>query len=384
MIQLSRRSSQITQSEIRAMSLACRSVGGINLSQGVCDTETPMNVLDGAKEALYAGHNSYTRHDGITSLREAIAAKEFRDKGISIDPDSEIVVTGGATGALYSAVMALLDPGDEVVVFEPFYGYHVSTFQSAGLGIRYVRLSEPDWQFTDEQLLKAITPSTRAILINTPSNPSGKVFTREELLRIGKIAEKFNLILISDEIYEYFVYTGSHISPLSIPELRTRTVLVGGFSKTFSITGWRVGYTIAPKEITTAIGHLSDLVYVCAPAPLQAGVAQGLMELPAQHYNDLRDDHRIKRDMICESLRKAGLNPTVPDGAYYLLADISRIEAPTSRDRALKLLTMTGIAGVPGSAFFHDNSGDHLIRFCFAKDQAIIEECCRRFESIQL
>lgn len=365
------------------MSLACRNVGGINLSQGVCDTETPKVVLDGAVSAMYDGQNSYTRHDGIVQLREAIAAKESRDKNVTIDPHQEIIVTGGATGALYSAVLALLDPGDEVIIFEPFYGYHVSTLESAGVGIQYVRMQEPNWDFTDEQLHAAVTPRTRAILINTPSNPSGKVFTREEILRIGKVAEQHNLIIFSDEIYEYFVYEGTHCSPLSIPELRSRTIVIGGFSKTFSITGWRVGYTIAPAEISSVIGHLSDLVYVCSPAPLQAGVTQGLNDLPPSHYADLRDDHRIKRDMICDSLVKSGLTPTVPHGAYYLLADFSIVKAPTSRDRALKVLELTGIAGVPGSAFFHDNSGDHLIRFCFAKDLPIIEECCRRFESIK-
>lgn len=383
-MQLSKRSSEITQSEIRAMSLACRRAGGINLSQGVCDTETPLPVLTGAKDAISSGHNSYTRHDGITSLREAIAGKESREKGVNIDPDSEIVVTAGATGALYSAVLALLDPGDEVIVFEPFYGYHVSTLQSAGVSIKYIRLSEPNWEFTDEQLASAVGEKTRAILVNTPGNPSGKVFTRDELERIGKVAVVNDLIIFSDEIYEYFVYEGSHISPISIPELRDRTVVIGGFSKTFSITGWRVGYTVAPKEITDAIGHLSDLVYVCAPAPLQAGVAQGIMELPASHYEELRDDHLEKRDMICTALTEMGLNPTVPKGAYYLLADISKIEASSSRERALKFLEMTGIAGVPGSAFFHDNSGDHLIRFCFAKEKSIIEECCERLRKLKL
>ncbi len=382
-MQLSRRSSNITQSEIRAMSLACRKVDGINLSQGVCDTETPSPVLNSAQTAISDGHNSYTRHDGIDPLRTAIASKELRDKGVEIDPDSEIVVTSGATGALYSAVMALLNPGDEVVVFEPFYGYHISTLQSADISIKYVRLSAPNWDFTDEQLAEVITDKTRAILINTPGNPSGKVFTRNELLRIGTFAEKHDLIIFSDEIYEYFVYDGEHISPISIPELRHRTVVVGGFSKTFSITGWRVGYTIAPPHVTDAIGHLSDLIYVCAPAPLQVGVAQGLTDLLPEHYDALRDDHLIKRDMICAALSKAGLNPTVPKGAYYLLADISKVPGETSRDKAINLLEMTGIAGVPGSAFFHDNSGDNLIRFCFAKEISIIEECCRRFEKLE-
>ncbi len=383
-MKLSRRSSEITQSEIRAMSLACRKANGINLSQGVCDTETPSEVLAAAREAITAGHNSYTRHDGIDPLRQAIADKELREKGVALDPEAEIVVSSGATGALYSAVMALLDPEDEVVVFEPFYGYHVSTLQSANVNINYVRLAEPTWEFTDEQIENAITPKTRAILINTPGNPSGKVFTREELLRIGEIAEKHDLIIFSDEIYEYFVYEGEHVSPISIPELRPRTVMVGGFSKTFSITGWRVGYTVAPPTVSAAIGHLSDLVYVCAPAPLQVGVAEGIRSLSKEHYKELSDDHLAKRDMICASLKKAGLNPTVPKGAYYLLADISKIEAESSRERALKFLELTGIAGVPGSAFFHDNSGDHLIRFCFAKEMSIIEECCARIEKISL
>jgi len=383
-MQLSKRSSNITQSEIRAMSLACRKANGINLSQGVCDTETPSPVLESARQAISGGHNSYTRHDGIDPLRTAIAEKELRDKGINVDPNSEIVVSSGATGALYSAVMALLNPGDEVIVFEPFYGYHISTLQSADITINYIRLTAPEWEFTDEQLAEVVTSKTRAILINTPGNPCGKVFTRDELLRIGRFAEQHDLIIFSDEIYEYFVYEGEHISPISIPELRPRTVVVGGFSKTFSITGWRVGYTIAPAHVTDAIGHLSDLIYVCAPAPLQVGVAAGLNSLSEDHYLELRDDHLKKRDMICASLAKAGLNPTIPKGAYYLLADVSKVPGKTSREKALNLLEMTGIAGVPGSAFFHDTSGDNLIRFCFAKELSIIKECCKRFENLVL
>ena len=222
------------------------------------------------------------------------------------------------------------------------------------------------------------------ILINTPGNPSGKVFTREEIVRIGALAEKHELYIFSDEIYEYFVYEGKHVSPISIPSLRPRTVVIGGFSKTFSITGWRIGYILAPPEVAAAIGRLSDLVYVCAPAPLQVGVAEGIRSLSLTHYEELKQDHLEKRDLICASLNKAGLTPTICKGAYYLLCDVSKIEGNSSREKAMKLLEMTGIGGVPGSAFFHDNSGDHLIRFCFAKEKHIIEECCRRFEALNL
>ena len=382
-MKLSKRGSVASQSEIRAISMAIdKDPNNINLAQGICDTETPHDVLQGASDAIHAGQNIYTRYDGIPQLREAIAFKEKRDYGVDLDPNTEIAVTNGASGAFYGAIMALLDRGDEVVVFEPYYSYHVTQMASNGVTSTFVRLQEPEWEFTDDQIEAVVTSKTRGILINTPGNPSGKVFTREELLRIGNIAEKYNLIIFSDEIYEYFVYEGKHISPISIPQLRPRTVVIGGFSKTYSVTGWRVGYTLAPPEAIAAMGRLNDLVYVCAPAPLQVGVAQGIMNLPCEHYEELMRDHLEKRDMICASLTKAGLTPTVCKGAYYLLCDVSKVEGETSRDKAMNLLNKIGIGGVPGSAFYHDASGDHLIRFCFAKEKHIIEECCRRFESL--
>lgn len=381
---LSDRASLVTQSEIRAMSRACAEFGGINLSQGVCDTETPAPVLEGACSAIMEGYNSYTRSEGIDNIRRAIAQRELNNKGISINVDQEVVVTSGATGAFYSAILATTNPGDEVIIFEPYYGYHVSTLVSAGINIKYVRLNYPNWAFKKEDIESVITSKTKGILINNPSNPGGKVFTREELLVIGDIAKKNSMLIYSDEIYEHFVYDDKkHISPLEIAALRDRTILVGGFSKTFSITGWRVGYTIAPKQITEAIAHMSDLVYVCAPAPFQHGVVNGIEKLKPAHYRDLCKDHEVKRDMICNALTSAGLNPAIPSGAYYVLADLSVIDSESSRDRALKFLEETGVAGVPGSAFYHDNSGDNLIRFCFAKDMDIIEESCRRISEFR-
>lgn len=381
-IAISERASHIRQSEIRAMSMACKKYDGLNLSQGVCDTETPDIVLQSAKNAIDHGYNSYTQSIGITALRNAIALKEHQLKGVDLNPEEEIVVSSGATGAFYAALLATLNPGDEAVVFEPFYGYHISTLQALNIKINYVRLEGETWDIPFDKVEAAITDKTKAIIINTPGNPSGKVWTHPELECIGKIAAEKDLIIFSDEIYEYFVYGDrAHISPISLPELRERTIVVGGFSKTFSITGWRVGYTLAPPHVSKIIAEMSDLVYVCAPSPLQTGVTEGILTLSEGHYKWLRDDHYEKREKICGALADAGFTPSVPDGAYYLLADFSSIEAGSSRDRAITFLKETGIAGVPGSAFFHDNSGDHLIRFCFAKEMAVIDEVCKRIKS---
>lgn len=379
---LSKRSQIIKgQSEIRAMTLACTECNGINLSQGVCDTETPLPVLAGAKEAIDRGDNNYTRLDGIDELRLAIAHKEKAYKNIDVDPNSEVVVSNGATGGLYNAVMTLLDPGDEVVVFEPYYGYHVHTFLTAGVSINYVSMKAPDWEFKIEDLEKTVTSKTKAIMVNTPSNPCGKVFSKEELEAIGEIAEKNDLYIFSDEIYEYFVYDGlNHISPASIGKLKERTIIIGGFSKTFSVTGWRIGYTIAPPEITKILGQFNDLVYICPPAPLQHGITVGLKTLGDDHYQKLRADHFELREIFCSTLDKVGMTPYVPKGAYYVLTDISGLPGNNCKDKVMRFLDKTGVAGVPGYSFYHDNSGDDLVRFCFAKEKHVIEDACNRIE----
>ena len=268
---LSRRCDSLVHSEIRNMSLECEKVGGLNLSQGVCDMEIPLPVVEGARAAILAGQNSYTRYDGIKELRVAIAKKSKDYNGITADPESEIIVSGGSTGAFYSACLALLDPGDEVILFEPYYGYHRITLEAAQGVATYVRLRLPDWTFTAEDLEKAFTPRTRGIMVNTPANPSGKVFTAGELATIQKFAEKHDLFIFTDEIYEYIVYDGrKHISPGSLPGAAGRTITISGYSKTFSVTGWRVGYSISDAKWARMIGYMSDLVYVCAPSPLQA------------------------------------------------------------------------------------------------------------------
>lgn len=385
MISLSRLAGSIVQSEIRIMSVECARVGGINLAQGVCDTELPPPVRDGATAAIRSGLNSYTRLDGITDLRQAIAAKLRRDNGIYVDPEREVVVTVGSTGAFYSTCVALLDPGDEVIVFEPYYGYHVNTLALVQATPVYVKLAPPDWTFSRAELERAITKRTRAIVVNTPANPTGKVFSREELGWLAELAQRHDLFVFTDEIYEYFLYDGrEHISPATLPGMAERTVTISGFSKTFSITGWRIGYAATSARWAPAIGYFHDLAYVCAPAPLQAGVAAGLRELKPDFYADLGAEYAKKRKLICDTLSSIGLTPCVPQGAYYVLADASSLPGNSSKERAMHLLHAAGVASVPGASFYGDKGGEQILRFCFAKTETDLAEACRRLESLRV
>jgi len=382
---LSERKEWVLQSEIRNMSIECDRIFGINLSQGVCDTEVPLLVRRGAQEAIDAGVNTYTRYDGLAELRQAIAAKQRRFTGMDVDPESEIIVSAGATGALYCACLALLNPGDEVIIFEPYYGYHINTIIATQAIPVYVRLEQPDWTFSMADLEAAVTPRTRGIMINTPANPSGKVFTVSELEALAAFAQRHDLFVFTDEIYEHFLFDGRrHVPPATLQGMRERTITISGLSKTFSITGWRIGYCICDPRWTQTIGYFNDFVYVCAPAPLQMGVAKGLKELERDYYESLSREYLVKRDIICNALDQVGLTPCVPQGAYYVLADISRVPGKNSKERAMHLLRQTGVACVPGEAFYHDNSGELLARFCFAKEDGVLAEACRRLAGLKL
>jgi len=361
------------------MTVECERMKGINLAQGVCDMEVPLPVRGGAHAAIERGRNAYTRHDGTEELRAAIAAKMAAFNGISVDSEREIVVSAGSTGALYCAFVALLDPGDEVVVFEPYYGYHLNTLAAVDALPVFVRMSPDGWVFSREDLRAAIGPRTKAILVNTPGNPTGKVFTSEELSWIAEAALDFDLFVFTDEIYEYFVYDGArHISPGSMPDIADRTITVSGYSKTFSITGWRIGYCIANVRWAEMIGYVNDLVYVCAPAPLQAGVAEGIRLLSNDYYAGLVGEFTGKRERICRALRDAGFGLAPPEGAYYVLADASHLPGESAWERATFLLNSTGIASVPGDAFFTIGDGSRLLRFCYAKEDDVLDEACRR------
>lgn len=371
------------QSEIRAMTTECDRIGGINLAQGVCDTPVPAAVEAEALAAIHAGHNIYTRLDGIERLRKAIAAKQMRDYGLVYDPETEVLVASGATAGLHAAAMALLNPGDEVLLFEPFYGYHVATLKSMRVKPVLVPLAEPDWALDTDALHAAITPRTRALILNTPANPSGKVFNRAELEAVAEVARTHDLFVLTDEIYEYFVYDGAkHIAPATLEGMRERTIVMSGFSKTFSVTGWRLGYVTADARWMAAMGYFHDLTYVCAPAPLQHGAAAGLEQLPPEFYTQVAVDHQSKRERILAALRDAGMEASVPAGAYYVLARANHLPGKTAAERARHLLAATGVASVAGSAFFRPGRGENLLRFCFAKRDHDLDEACARLRRL--
>lgn len=383
-LKLSSRHEWVRKSELRAMSVECERVGGVNLSQGVCDLAVPAPVTRAAKAAIDAGDNSYSRHDGTGALRRAIADKYRRRAGLDVDPETNVVVSAGATGALYCACLALLEPGDEVILFEPYYSYHESTLIATEAKPVFVPTVAPDWQFSMADLERATTKRTRAIILNTPSNPSGKVWSRQEMEAVAEYCRKHDLFVFTDEIYEHFIYDGlSHVSFASLPGMWERTITISGLSKTFSITGWRIGYAVCPAKWAAAIGNFSDLVYVCAPTPLQMGAAAGVVELDDEYFEKLAGKYREKRELLCGALDAAGLTPCVPQGAYYVLADTSSLPGDDSKSRAMYLLETTGVAAVPGASFFSDAAGDAIARFCFAKENDVLEDACRRLETLK-
>ena len=381
-LQISDRLGGLVQSDIRRMSRECERIGGINLGQGICDLPTIPEVAEGAIEAIESHRATYSRLEGIDILREKIARKVGAFNGFNVDPETQIVVTVGSTGGFATAAMATLNPGDEVILFEPYYGYHLNTLKVLGVVPKFVALEAPDWEIDFDTLRSAFTTRTRAVVICTPSNPSGKVFTREELERIGALCNEYGAWAITDEIYEYIVYDGrKHLSMASLDSCRDLTITISGFSKTFSITGWRIGYVAAPEIVAAKIGLLNDLFYVCAPTPLQWGVARGL-DVGDEYYADLCASYQRKRDMLADAVRDAGMEPSVPQGAYYMLADIRGAGFSSDKEAANALLQRTGVAAVPGSAFHQSNRGETMLRFCFAKDFDVLEDACNRIRRL--
>ena len=377
------RMARLEPSEIRAMTQACAEAKGLNMAQGVCDTPSPAIVLEAAKRAIDRGQNVYTRFDGQAELRRALADKLARYNGIKADPETEITVSAGATGSFHCVCLALLNPGDEVILFEPYYQYHISALLAVEAVPVIVKMRAPAWSFDLTEVVRAVTDRTAAIVVNSPGNPSGKVFTEQELDGLAALARRRDLFVFTDEIYEYFLYDGRrHVSLAALPGMAERTITIGGYSKTFSITGWRIGYSVAAERWAQLIGAMNDLLYVCAPAPLQAGVAAGISELPDTFYRGLARDYQQKRDRFCGALAKAGLTPSIPQGAYYVLADASRLPGRTGKERAMALLEKTGVAGVPGEAFFSGPEGATFIRFSYAKTDADLDDACRRLAAL--
>ena len=378
---MSRALEGFSQSEIRRMTRACERTGAINLGQGICDLPTPSPVLEGAIAAIRGGKNTYTYAEGIPALRQAISEKLRRDNEIVADPETEIVVTAGATGAYVSAITALLNRGDGILIFEPYYGYHYNSALIGGLEPQLVEMKPPSFAIDAEDLRAAIRPNTRAIVLCTPCNPSGRMLDESDLRIVADVARENNLLVITDEIYEYIRFDGRrHISPASYGDLWERTVSIMGLSKIFSITGWRLGYAVAPAPLARLITLVNDLYYICASTPLQHGAVEGF-KLPSSFYQELQAEYQIKRDLICDALDSVGLTPVVPQGAYYVLADVSRLGFETASQAATALLEKCGVGAVPGTSFYQSSTGEKFLRFCFAVESSLLDEACRRIRT---
>jgi aspartate/methionine/tyrosine aminotransferase len=387
-MRVSGRAETFTESVIREMTRLAIQHGAVNLAQGFPDFPCPVELKEAAKAAIDGDVNQYAVTWGAQRFREAIAAKVAATyPGWAVDPERELCVTCGATEGMIAACLALLDPGDEVVVFEPWYENYGPDAILSGAVPRYVTLREPDWSFDEAELAAAFTPRTRAVIVNTPHNPTGKVFSREELAAIAALCQHHGAYVFTDEIYEHIHYLGDggHVPPATVPGLEDRTVTINALSKTYAVTGWRVGWTIAPPALTGAIRKVHDFLTVGAAAPLQeAGVAA--MALPPSYYAALAADYRERRDLLCQALAGVGFEVNVPDGAYYVMCGTAAVD-PAADDVAFarRLVSEVGVAAVPGSSFYRPGHGGHdKVRFAFPKRLPTLEAAAERLAAIPL
>jgi aminotransferase len=381
---ISAKAGQFTESVIREMTRLALQHGAINLSQGFPDFAAPAEIKRAAQEAIAADINQYAITWGAKSLRNAIAEKFERWQKISIDPEREITVCCGSTESMMSAMMAIINPGDEVVVFEPFYENYGPDAILSGATPRFVRLRAPDWTFDPDELAAAFGPATKAIILNTPNNPTGKVFTRAELESIRNLCIRWNAYAITDEIYEHMLYDGAqHISMATLDGMRDRTITINALSKTYSVTGWRVGWAIASPEVTSAIRKVHDFLTVGAAAPLQEAGALAL-KFPQSYYDNLAAEYLARRDRLLGILAGAGFHCFKPYGAYYIMTDISSFGFPDDVAFAKFLVTEIGVAAVPGSSFYRDpaNGRTHL-RFTFCKTEKTFQAAAERLAKLK-
>ncbi|MEQ9104224.1 MAG: pyridoxal phosphate-dependent aminotransferase [Rhodothermales bacterium] len=383
---LADRTHDLRQSNIRAITLLLKDTNGINLGQGICDMPTPDPIKAGAHAAIDGDESIYSFYGGIAPLREAIAEKCRTYNRLPVTAD-HVMVSVGSTGAFVSTLLTLFNPGDEVIVFEPYYGYHVNLLTVMGIGIRTITTTGPDWEIDFAAVEAAISDKTKAIIINTPGNPNGKVWSRTELETMLTLLEKHDLYAITDEIYEYMLYDGrEHLSLASLPGAFERTITLSGFSKTYNMTGWRLGYATGPREIIDRMGLLSDLIYICAPTPLQHGVAEAF-SMSDTYFDDMATAYARKRELMCKTLEDIGFLVPWPQGAYYVLADFSplrkRFDGFEDDFAATRtLVDRAGVGTVAGRSFFTDEAdGSSCLRFCFAKEYPVLEDACNRLRS---
>lgn len=379
---LAERTQALQQSDIRAITQMVNAVDGINLGQGICDLPTPPPVKAAAQDAIEANRAIYSHYAGIEPLREAILEKVQTYNRIPATSADEVMVSVGSTGAFVTAMFALLEPGDEVILFEPFYGYHRNLLRLVNARLVYVPTQMPDWSIDFDALEAAITPKTKVIVVNTPGNPSGKVWTRDELEALLLLLQEYDLYAITDEIYEYMLYDGrTHVSLASLPGAYERTITLSGLSKTYNMTGWRMGYAVAPAPLCEKMGLLNDLFFICAPTPLQHGAAAAF-RMDAAYLTELQESYDQRRDLLCSTLEHIGFEVPWPQGAYYTFASFAplarqRTGFEDARSACETLIREAGVATVPGHSFFDDpGDGRYFLRFCFAKEMPVLEQAC--------
>jgi aminotransferase len=385
------RLSRFTESVIREQTRLARVHKAVNLAQGFPDFPCPPELKDLARRAIDEDHNQYSITWGLPGLRAAIAKKAKRFNGIEANPETDVTVTCGSTEAMMCAFLGLIDPGQEVILFQPFYeNYQPDSYLAGAKPVHVAMHPDPEsgeWVFDEKELAAAFGPKTAAVVITSPHNPTGKVFSREELNVISKLCQKWGAKVFSDEIYEHIVYEGRHVSPAAVPGLEDRTVTINSASKTYGVTGWRVGWAIAPGALSESLRKVHDFLTVCAATPLQTAV-QGALALPASYYRDMAAKYRERRDFILKGLVEAGFKPFKPRGAYYVMADASahlKKTGPKNDTELAKLLVEEiGVAAVPGSSFYRTgNEGrSDLLRFCFCKKEETLQAAVERLKRL--
>lgn len=379
----SQRTAGFTESVIRDMTRQAVAAGATNLAQGFPDFPAPAFLKEAAARAIAADHNQYPITWGIPPLRQAIAEKYAQTYGLSFDPQREITVVCGSTEGMIASLLATVDQGEEVIVFEPYYENYHPDLQLCGATRKLVTLHAPDWSFDPDELRRAFSPRTKAIIINTPNNPTGKVFNREELTFIASLCQEFDALCITDEIYEHIVYDGEHIPVISLPGMRDRCILVNSMSKTYSVTGWRVGWVIASPAITDAVRKVHDFLTVGAATPLQVAGVEALRS-PVDYYGHLSVEYRQRRDFLLDGLRQAGFVCSVPDGAYYIMTDIRGFGFADDFAFARHLIHEVGVAGVPGSSFFsRPELGNQTFRFCYCKREETLATAVEKLAKLR-
>jgi N-succinyldiaminopimelate aminotransferase len=361
------------------MSALATATGSVNLGQGFPDTDGPVEVLEAAVTAIRSGHNQYPPGPGIPELRAAVAAHQRDCYQLDWDPDTEVLVTAGATEAIAAAVLALVSPGDEVVMFEPYYDSYAASIALAA-GIRRavtLRPHEGTWRFDVGELAAAVTARTRLLLLNTPHNPTGKVFTRDELLAIARIAVEHDLLVVADEVYEHLTFDGRvHVPIATLPGMAERTVTIGSAGKTFSVTGWKVGWVTAPAPLVAAVRTVKQFLTYVSAAPFQPAVADGLR---ARRYEHLAGQLQRQRDQLCSGLGELGWHVIVPEATYFATVDVHADAVAFCRDMPHR----AGVVAIPSSTFYDSDAGDSLVRFAFCKRPEVLDEALRRLKALR-